>query len=160
MERTFEALTANEEAPAVDSIAQYERRIYDLEQLIDIARSFSSTIDTNTLLESIVFSCMAQLHVADAGIFVLDSLNSDNFILKTKQNIMDPNNNKNYQIAYSDPAVSFLTENKNSITMDVLQKNCPDSAAIKIFQALTLNIEQDGVESLVVERQPSIVWFV
>ncbi len=119
-----------------DSIAQYERRIYDLEQLIDIARSFSSTIDTNTLLESIVFSCMAQLHVADAGIFVLDSLNSDNFILKTKQNIMDPNNDKNYQIAYSDPAVSFLTENKNSITMDVLQKNCPDSAAIKIFQAL------------------------
>ena len=66
--------------------AQYERRIYDLEQLLDISKSFNSTLDISTLLESIVFSCMAQLHVANAGIFVLDFLNSDFLILKTQQN--------------------------------------------------------------------------
>lgn len=119
-----------------DNIAQYERRIYDLEQLIDIARSFNSAIDTNTLLESIAFSCMAQLHVADAGIFILDPLNSDNFILKRKQNMFDPSNDKDYQIAYTDSVVSFLTENKNTVSMETLRKNCTDSDAIKIFEEL------------------------
>lgn len=119
-----------------NNVAQYERRIYDLEQLIDIARSFNSTIDTNTLLESIAFSCMAQLHVADAGIFILDPLNSDNFILKRKQNMFDPTNDKNYRIEYTDSVVSFLTENKNTVSMDTLCKNCTNSSAIKIFQEL------------------------
>lgn len=119
-----------------NNVAQYERRIYDLEQLIDIARSFNSTIDTNTLLESIAFSCMAQLHVADAGIFILDPLNSDNFILKRKQNMFDPTNDKNYRIEYTDSVISFLTENKNTVSMDTLCKNCTNSSAIKIFQEL------------------------
>ena len=67
-----------------DKIFEYEKQIYDLEQMIDISRSFSSTLDSSKLLESIVFSCMAQLHVIDAGIFVLDFLMSDNLVLKTK----------------------------------------------------------------------------
>ena len=33
----------------------YEKRIYDLEQLIDIAKSFCSTLDFSKLLESIVY---------------------------------------------------------------------------------------------------------
>ena len=31
---------------------------------------------------------------------------------------------------------------------------------VPYFQTFTLNIEQDGVESFVIERQPSIVWFI
>ena len=69
---------------------QYERRIYDLEQLLDISKSFNSTLETTTLLESIVFSCMAQLHVANAGIFVQDFINSDYLVLKTQQNVLNP----------------------------------------------------------------------
>lgn len=119
-----------------DKIADYERRIYDLEQLLDISRSFSSTLESNTLLESIVFSCMAQLHVADAGIFVLDFLNSDYFDLKTKQNIMTSADNIDYKIAFTDPIVSFLTETKNPVTLDVLKKKCKNSDAIKILESL------------------------
>ena len=58
-------------------IADYEKRIYDLEQLFDISRSFCETIETSKLMESISFSCMAQMHVTNAGIFVLDLINSE-----------------------------------------------------------------------------------
>ena len=68
--------------------AKYEKRIYDLEQMLDISRSFSSTLEASKLLDSIVFSCMAQMHVIDAGIFVLDMLNSDYFVLETNQIIL------------------------------------------------------------------------
>ena len=117
-------------------IAQYERRIYDLEQLLDISKSFNSTLETSTLLESIVFSCMAQLHVANAGIFVLDYINSDYLVLETQQNIMNPIKNLNYQISVSDPLINVLTTAKKPVTLDFIRQKCPDSPSIEILQTL------------------------
>ena len=119
-----------------DKISEYERRIYDLEQLLDISRSFSSTLDSNTLLESIVFSCMAQLHVADAGIFVLDFINSDFLQLKTKQAFIDAKTAEEYKINFSDPIVAILTETKNPVTLEFLKKKCPESDAIRVLNLL------------------------
>lgn len=119
-------------------VAQYEKRIYDLQQLLDIAKSFSMAIDTSTLLESIVFSCMAQLHVADAGIFVLDYLTSDNFILKTQQNSFTfaSDEQEPAHISHTDPVILFLAENKNSVTMETLQKQCKNSEGCKILEKI------------------------
>ena len=61
----------------------YEKRIYDLEQLLDIAKSFCSTLDFSNLLESIVYICMAQMHVLGAEIFVRDPITNDVFNLET-----------------------------------------------------------------------------
>ena len=61
----------------------YEKRIYDLEQLLDIAKSFCSTLDFSNLLESIVYICMAQMHVLGAEIFVRDPITNDVLNLET-----------------------------------------------------------------------------
>ena len=63
----------------------YEKRIYDLEQLIDIAKSFCSTLDFSNLLESIVYICMAQMHVLGAEIFVRDPITNDVLNLETSK---------------------------------------------------------------------------
>lgn len=63
----------------------YEKRIYDLEQLLDIAKSFCSTLDFSNLLESIVYICMAQMHVLGAEIFVRDPISNDVFNLETSK---------------------------------------------------------------------------
>ena len=63
----------------------YEKRIYDLEQLLDIAKSFCSTLDFSNLLESIVYICMAQMHVLGAEIFVRDPITNDVFNLETSK---------------------------------------------------------------------------
>lgn len=132
-------------------VKQYEKRIYDLEQLLDIARSFSSTIEISNLLESISFSCMAQLHVADAGIFVLDFITNDNFVLKTKksdlqisfsedddggvENIMAPAV-LTYQIPFSDPVVKILTDANGPLTLYEIQKKVDSSTGLQILEDL------------------------
>ena len=47
----------------LEQTLQYEKKIYDLEQLLDIAKSFCQNLDFGNLLESIVYICMAQMHV-------------------------------------------------------------------------------------------------
>ena len=65
---------------------QNEKRIYDLEQMLDIAKSFCSNLDFSNLLESIVYICMAQMHVLGADIFVRDLITNDQFVLETSEN--------------------------------------------------------------------------
>lgn len=66
-----------------NSTVQSEKRIYDLEQLLDIATSFCSTLDFTKLLESIVYITMAQMHVLGAEIFVRDLISNEQLILET-----------------------------------------------------------------------------
>ena len=51
-------------------IEQYERKIYDLKQLIEIGKGLNSTLDYNTLIESILLTCMGQMQLFKAGIFL------------------------------------------------------------------------------------------
>ena len=115
---------------------EYEKRIYDLEQLLDISRSFCSTLEGTKLLESIVFSCMAQMHVTNAGIFVLDLINSENFTLETKQSVMDPLNTQKYIISATDPIVSCLTDEKRPVTLDYLIATCPETQVGEMLASL------------------------
>ena len=115
---------------------EYEKRIYDLEQLLDISRSFCSTLEGTKLLESIVFSCMAQMHVTNAGIFVLDLINSENFTLETKQSVMDPLNTQKYIISSTDPIVSCLTDEKRPVTLDYLIATCPETQVGEMLASL------------------------
>lgn len=129
--------TRKKSAKSIEEIsADYEKRIYDLEQLLDISRSFCSTLEGTKLLESIVFSCMAQMRVTNAGIFVLDLLNSDYFNLETKQNLSDKNEIK-YQIPYTDSIVLALSEEKRPVDLPYLLERCPDTAVGDMLKSLS-----------------------
>lgn len=123
--------------PTKQLITEYEKHIYDLEQLLDISRSFCSTLEGPKLLESIVFSCMAQMRVANAGIFVLDLLNSEYFQLETKQSVIDPNSDIKYQIPYTDPIVATLSEEKRPVTLDYLLEHSPKTTVGNMLKSLT-----------------------
>lgn len=68
---------------------QYEKKIYDLEQMLDIAKSFCENLDFGNLLESIVYICMAQMHVLGAEIFVRDLITNDYFYLETSKDLYE-----------------------------------------------------------------------
>ena len=117
--------------------ANYEKRIYDLEQMLDIARSFYSTLDAKKLRESIIFSCMAQMHVIDAGMFVLDTLTSDFFALETSQIILEAGACSKYTIAFTDPIVKILTDEKKPVTLEYIEEFCPeDSETVELLRTL------------------------
>lgn len=116
--------------------AEYEKKIYDLEQLLDISKSFSSTLESSKLLESIIFSCMAQLRVVDAGVFVLDLLNSDFFTLETNNTPLKDPNCKKIQIPFTDPVISFLSTQSTPITLDTIKATCTETTGVKILTEL------------------------
>lgn len=118
----------------------YEKKIYDLEQLLEISRSLCSTLELSKLFESITYTCMAQAHVINAGIFMIDGLTSENFLLETKQSIMDLNGNLNYEIPISDPVVKILLEEKKPLTLDFLEQKHPESTALNIFKSFNTTL--------------------
>lgn len=108
-----------------DQSVQYEKRIYDLEQMLDIAKSFCSTLDFSNLLESIVYICMAQMHVLGAEIFVRDLISNETFILATSNSENDED--EKVTIPITSPICNYLSSVKKTVTLDELKtntKNC------------------------------------
>ena len=80
---------------------------------------------------------MAQMRVTNAGIFVLDLLNSEYFQLETKQSVLDQTSGLKYQIPYTDPVVTTLSEEKRPVTLDYLLENSPGTTAGDMLKSLT-----------------------
>ena len=115
----------------LEQVVQYEKRIYDLEQLLDIAKSFCQNLDFGNLLESIVYICMAQMHVLGAEIFVRDLITNECFILETDK---DFSSDKKVSIPVSTPITAKLLEAKKPVTFEELKNavgDCKDLSAIE-----------------------------
>ena len=61
----------------LEQTIMYEKKIYDLKQLVEIGLAFSSTLNFKNLLESIVYMSMAQMHVMGGEIFVRDFITNE-----------------------------------------------------------------------------------
>src|SRR4030066_1688028 len=62
-------------------IEQYERKIYDLKQLIEISKGLNSTLEYNILIDSILLTCMGQMQLFMAGIFLRKSIDQNSYFL-------------------------------------------------------------------------------
>ena len=109
----------------------YEKKIYDLEQLLDIAKSFCQNLDFSNLLESIVYICMAQMHVLGAEIFVKDFIANDKFILETEKKVAE----EKISIPVTSPIITKLLELEMPITFSELKKII-DSPCMKVLEDL------------------------
>ena len=118
----------------IEQALQYEKKIYDLEQLIDIAKSFCSTLDYSKLLESIVYICMAQMHVLGAEIFVLDFLNNDNLFLETAK---FSGNDEKLAIPVTSPVATKLLSLNKPVTFEELTAEVNESKYTQIIKSLS-----------------------
>ncbi len=112
----------------------YEKRIYDLEQLLDIAKSFCSTLDFSKLLESIVYICMAQMHVLGAEIFVRDAISNDVFNLETSKT---EKGEQKFSIPVNSPINSTLLELKRPVSLAELKTLAKDSKNLAKLEKLS-----------------------
>ncbi len=117
----------------LEQTLQYEKRIYDLEQLLDIAKSFCQNLDFSNLLESIVYICMAQMHVLGAEIFVRDIITNENFVLETSKDFFS---DKKAMIPVNTPIATILISEKRPLTLEELKKHCPNCEHVKLIEAL------------------------
>ena len=125
--------TDSSQKQVLEQTLQYEKKIYDLEQLLDIAKSFCQNLDFGNLLESIVYICMAQMHVLGAEIFVRDLITNENFVLETSKDFLS---DKKTMLPVNTPIAAILNSEKRPLTFDELKKNCSDCEHLKILEAL------------------------
>ncbi|MBQ0039918.1 MAG: diguanylate cyclase [Treponema sp.] len=119
-------------------IAQFEKHIYDLQQMLEISRSFCTTIELDPLVESILYIAMAQMRVTGAGIFVLDEINSDgnNYILSDNYSGIAIDPTVEYKIPVNSKLVEFFTASSNVYTLDELREFVPDCKDIDCIASL------------------------
>ena len=124
----------NMDKEILEQSTYYEKRIYDLEQLIDIAKSFCSTLDFSNLLESIVYICMAQMHVLGAEIFVRDPITNDVLNLETSKT--DNKENK-LSIPVNSPVASKLLTMNKPVTVAYLKEFIGEDQDLKTLESLS-----------------------
>ncbi len=129
---TFE-LNAQKNETIEELTARYEKRLYDLQQLLEVARSLCSTLDYPTLIESILYTCMCQMRVLGAGIFVLDDFETYDFFLNNNYTGMDLNADIKYVIPGSSPLIEALSEKEKVFTVRDIQKKLPDEPLDQIY---------------------------
>ncbi len=113
--------------------ARYEKRLYDLQQLLEVARSLCSTLDYPTLIESILYTCMCQMRVLGAGIFVLDDFETEAYSLSNNYTGMDLDSKIDYTVPMSSPLVAVLNEKDKVFTVRDIQKELPHEPLEQIF---------------------------
>lgn len=119
-----------------ETIDQYEKRIYDLQQLLELSRSLCSTLEYTTLIESILYTCMCQMHVIGAGLFILDDLDSNTFNLGSNHTGMDLDPDVNYTIPTDHPVLSILNHHGHAYTMLEIYKQLEPGTNIDFLESL------------------------
>lgn len=119
----------------LEQTMHYEKTIYDLEQLLDIAKSFCQNLDFKNLLESIVYICMAQMHVLGAEIFVRDLLTNQEFKLETSKDLFL--GDLKSTIPVNSPIIQKLLDLQKPVTLEELRKDISDDTSFEILEALS-----------------------
>ena len=131
--KIFEGKDSSHKQQVLEQTIQYEKKIYDLEQLLDIAKSFCQNLDFSNLLESIVYICMAQMHVLGAEIFVRDLITNENFVLETSKDFLSE---EKVMLPVSTPIATVLNKEKRPLTFEELKTKCGDCPHISILESL------------------------
>ena len=113
--------------------SRYEKQLYDLQQLLEIARSLCSTLDYSTLVESILYTCLAQMRVLGAGIFVLDEFEKEAYILGSNYTGMDLDSGINYEIPDKSPLIDTLNEKDRVFYVRDIQSALPKEKLDEIY---------------------------
>ena len=105
--------------------SQYEKKIYDLQQLLEISRSLCTTLELPTLIESIIYITMAQMRVLGAGIFILESLDSNMFKLANNYSGLEPDPTISYDIPANSALIEKIGASTKVFTLEELEKELP-----------------------------------
>ena len=117
-------------------VGQYEKKIYDLKQLLEISRSLCSTIEFPKLIESILYTCMGQFMVTGAGIFVPENLDSDSFVLGDNYSGLDVTAGTTYKILKTNPLINIISKTDHVFTIEELRKEVPFESNLEALSSL------------------------
>lgn len=113
-----------EREPEIDS-EELERKIYDLKNLIGLGISLSSNLEFNSLVESILYSCIGQMIVDKVAIFLLSSLDDDNITLHMIKGYELEIDREKHTINEHSNLYRYLKDNIDPVEFEIL-RNLPE----------------------------------
>jgi hypothetical protein len=102
-------------------ILEYEKQIFDLRQLLEISKSLNSTLDYNILIDSILYTCMAQMKVLKAGLFAKKGLDSNCFSLLRNFKGFDLDHSIDYALAEDHELVRLFSRKYRCYTIPEIE---------------------------------------
>lgn len=124
---------------SLDSLrAEYDKKIYDLKQLIEISRSLNSTLDFPILIESILYICMGQLRVLNVGIFIKDQLEQDHLSLHRNYKGFEIDHDFDYVLQEDAELLELFNREPKAYMLGELARLVPgDEQSLSVFRQLT-----------------------
>jgi diguanylate cyclase (GGDEF)-like protein len=139
-------MTSSKKIPSNDSSFDKDKRIFDLETLLNIANSLTTTLHVDKLLRMIIDICLGQFLCSTAGIFTSKGMDNPDLILRDHEGFDDfiglelPDNVKLYN-HFVKNARYLDTIKKDSVLNPLIQK-------VKFFSEL----QQDRSLSRIVKK--------
>ncbi len=121
-------------------IEQYERKIYDLKQLIEISKGLNSTLEYNTLIDSVLLTCMGQMQLLRAGIFLRKGIGYDNLTLHRNYKGFDIDHTIDYEIYPDSRLLQFLENSKRCYTLNELENELTGDYSLTVLKTLDPNL--------------------
>jgi diguanylate cyclase (GGDEF)-like protein len=117
-------------------IRQYEKRIYDLEQLLEISKSLNSTLDYDSLIQSYLYICMGHMKVLKAGLFVRDSVDKEELSLHRIRIGFELDNSVGYVIPERHEIIGFFQKNFDVYTLEELAPHISDRNLVAMLESM------------------------
>ncbi len=114
----------------------YEKQIFDLKQLLEISKCLNSTLDFNILIDSILYTCMGQMQVVKAAIFIKKALDQPFFSLHRDNKGFELDYSADYSIPEESGLVKYLIGKADCVTMPELIEDIDNVSDIKVFTML------------------------
>ncbi len=110
----------NSEFKVPIEIELYERKIYDLKQLIEISKGLNSTLEYNVLIDSILLTCMGQMQLIKAGIFLKKGIDHEIYSLHRNYKGFELDHQREYEISPDSALIKLLEKNNRCYTLEEL----------------------------------------
>lgn len=117
-------------------IVQQLWHMYNLIQLIEISKSFTSTLDFSIFIEPLIYSCMGQRQVTVAEIFSLQQDDSSTYPLEKNSVGFDLLPNINYFFQDNRGIPPLLRQTEQPIDISELQETIADSYDLSILDSI------------------------
>jgi two-component system, cell cycle response regulator len=131
----------NSDLKMTQLLETYEREIYDLTQLIEICKGLNSTlIDYNRLIDSILLTCMGQMQLTKAGIFLKKSIDEDIFVFHRNYKGFDLDHSKEYDIRGDSSLIDFLETHYQCFDMHELVEKIDNYSGLDTMKLIAPNL--------------------
>lgn len=114
-----------------------EKKIYDLTQMLEISKSLCSVLEHSTLIESILYTCMCQMKVLGAGMFVAHEYGAETFEMKNHYSGFDIDPLVTYTVSTDQPQIKYLFDTGTPITLNSLNYKFRGLPKIMAFETLS-----------------------